>query len=305
MKTNKLKSICCLIFVVLVFTSCQTVGVIAAVGGLVGEIAGIEGSKDIGLSIAESALSIEAALEDIAPEQEYYIGRAVAGQILSKYDLADCPEMETYLNQICAALVLNSERPTLYRGYFVGIIDTDEINAFATSGGHILVSRGLIECASSEDVLASVLAHEIAHIQLQHSLKAIKTSRLTDAIAKTTVATMNALSEGEFQEVADVFGDAVNEIVSEMVDSGYSKSQEFDADKKALSIMAGAGYNPRAMEEMLLVLEKNQKGRTGFSKTHPTPKKRLDNLEKQYKKYDVKDTSQSRTARFEEVKSKF
>ena len=241
---------------------------------------------------------IEKAIEKIDPAQEYYIGRAVAAQILSKYELANEPELENYLNQICGALVLNSERPTLYRGYSVGIIDTDEINAFATSGGHILVSRGLLNCVTSEDALAAVLAHEIAHIQLEHSLKAIKTSRITDAITKTTFATMSVLSEGEFQEFTDVFGDAVDEIVAEMVDSGYSKSQEYEADETALEIMAATGYNPLAMNDMLNVLKQNQKSKSGFSVTHPSPDDRLKNLQDQYEHYDIKDTSKYRMERF-------
>ena len=273
-------------------------GVLAAVGGIVGEIAGIEGSVEMAESIMTSAESIEKAIEKIDPAQEYYIGRAVAAQILSKYELANEPELENYLNQICGALVLNSERSTLYRGYSVGIIDTDEINAFATSGGHILVSRGLLNCVTSEDALAAVLAHEIAHIQLEHSLKAIKTSRITDAITKTTFATMSVLSEGEFQEFTDVFGDAVDEIVAEMVDSGYSKSQEYEADETALEIMEATGYNPLAMNDMLNVLKQNQKSKSGFSVTHPSPEDRLKNLQDQYEHYDIKDTSEYRMERF-------
>ena len=283
---------------IFLLSSCKTVGVLAAVGGIVGEIAGIEGSVEMAESIMTSAESIEKAIEKIDPAQEYYIGRAVAAQILSKYELANEPELENYLNQICGALVLNSERPTLYRGYSVGIIDTDEINAFATSGGHILVSRGLLNCVTSEDALAAVLAHEIAHIQLEHSLKAIKTSRITDAITKTTFATMSVLSEGEFQEFTDVFGDAVDEIVAEMVDSGYSKSQEYEADETALEIMAATGYNPLAMNDMLNVLKQNQKSKSGFSVTHPSPEDRLKNLQDRYEHYDIKDTSKYRMERF-------
>ena len=293
-----LTSICGLFCLIILLSSCKTVGVLAAVGGIVGEIAGIEGSVEMAESIMTSAESIEKATEDISPEQEYYIGRAVAAQILSKYELANEPELENYLNQICGALVLNSERPTLYRGYSVGIIDTDEINAFATSGGHILVSRGLLNCVTSEDALAAVLAHEIAHIQLEHSLIAIKTSRITDAITKTTFATMSVLSEGEFQEFTDIFGDAVDEIVAEMVDSGYSKSQEYEADETALEIMAATGYNPLAMNDMLNVLKQNQKSKSGFSVTHPSPEDRLKNLQDQYEHYDIKDTSKYRMERF-------
>ena len=66
--------------------SCKTIGALATVGGVLGEMAGIEGSVEMAESIVNSAESIEKAAEKIDPEQEYYIGRAVAAQILSKYD---------------------------------------------------------------------------------------------------------------------------------------------------------------------------------------------------------------------------
>jgi predicted Zn-dependent protease len=300
---NKLKIFPCIILIALTFfaTSCKTVGLVAAVGGIVGELAGIEGSAEMAMSIVDSAESIDKALEGISPEQEYYIGRAVAAQLLDKYELYEAPAIENYLNQICGTLVLHSERPTLYKGYYVGILDTEEINAFATSGGHILVSRGLLNCAESEDALAAVLAHEIAHIQLEHSLTAIQNNRITNAITKTGFAAATVLTDGEFAEFTDVFGDTVEEIISGMVDTGYSKIQEFDADKNALAIMAAAGYNPYAMNDMLSLLKEKSNVKTGFGKTHPSPEDRMNNLKREYRKYDVEDTSASRITRFNQV----
>jgi predicted Zn-dependent protease len=279
--------------------SCKTVGVIAAVGGVVGEIAGVEGSIEMAESIITSAESIEKAMEDITPEQEYYIGRAVAAQILNKYDLYDSVLMERYLNEICGTLVLYSERPTLFKGYYVGILDTDEINAFATSGGHILVSRGLIECATSEDALAAVLAHEIAHIQLQHGIKAIKSDRWTNAALTTASSSLTVLSDGEMKEVIDAFDESVNGVITTMVNTGYSQSQEYDADETALEIMAAAGYNPHAMKEMLNELKVRQpKSSGGFASTHPSADKRLKNVEKKLKKYAAISVPETRVARY-------
>ena len=81
-----LTSVCGLFCMIFLFSSCKTVGVLAAVGGIVGEIAGIEGSTEMAEAIMTSAESIEKAIEKIDPAQEYYIGRAVAAQILSKYE---------------------------------------------------------------------------------------------------------------------------------------------------------------------------------------------------------------------------
>ncbi|HBG36499.1 MAG TPA: peptidase M48, partial [Treponema sp.] len=130
------------------FFSCESISDFDTLGRVVSS--GI----DAGMAIAKAA-------EPITPEQEYYIGRSVAATLLQSYDLADEVKLTAYLNKICMALVIHSERPELYNGYHVSILDSDQINAFATSGGHILITRGLLSCAENEDALASVIAHEI------------------------------------------------------------------------------------------------------------------------------------------------
>ena len=147
-------------------------------------------------AVSQSGAAIGRAAEDISPEQEYYIGRAVAATILTNYKIyTENPALSAYLNQICQAIVINSSQPELYNGYHVAILDSPELNAFATSGGHIFVTLGLLECVTSEDALAAVIAHEIAHIQLQHSIKAIKTSRITHAINVTGSSAVNLVTE--------------------------------------------------------------------------------------------------------------
>ena len=140
----------------------------------------------------------------------------------------------------------------MYRGYHVKMLDTAEVNAFSTSAGHILVTKGLLSCAKSEDALAAVIAHEIAHIQLQHSLKSIKTSRFTAAAAATANAALTVVSNDT--ELANTLNDMVDDVITDLVNTGYSQGQEFDADELALTLMADAGYNPKAMDDMLYII---------------------------------------------------
>ena len=254
-------------------------------------------AKSAAVAVMENADTIENALQDFTPEQEYYIGRSVAAQILTRYDLYESKMMDKYLNYICATLVANSDVNFPYKGYSIGIMDTNEINAFATSGGHILISKGLINCAKSEDALAAVIAHEIAHIQLKHNINAISANRKSEALSKIGLSFYNDYTDGKNKELLNIFDEIITEGISSLVDSGYSKVQEFDADKKALAIMASAGYNPEAMGDILSVLKEDNR-KIGWGKTHPSPKKRLNNLEKEYKKYNVPDTSASRESRF-------
>ena len=284
----------------LLLSSCSSIMYIASVTA---EVAGMTGviDQNVAHSISKSTESIGNAAEVITPEYEYIIGKQVAANLLGQYPLYSNNEATKYLNYICQSMVIHSEKPNLYKGYFVGILDSDEINAFATSGGHILITKGLLKCADTEDAIAAVIAHEIAHIQLQHSIKAIKASRATMATLATLSATAVTLSNGaeDTVEFLQFLDSSVNEAISTLVDSGYSVSHELAADKKALELMNNAGYDTSCMNDMLSLLEENSKTKvTGFVKTHPTPEKRKNNLKNEYKKYSVFTPKECRTQRF-------
>ncbi len=273
-------------------------------------------------SIVNSVQSIEKAAEVITPEEEYYIGRSVAATIAATYPVDNGSyKMTSYLNKICETLVMNSDVPYLYKGYYVVILDTDEINAMATPGGHIFVSRGLIDCTESEDALAAVLAHEISHIQLGHSVSAIKASRTRAAVSDTakaglvtTLAAKNAsggfygitLSDKNMEKVfeaVDTISSASDEVVKTLVNTGFSKDQEYDADKNALYLMNSAGYDAHAMLDMLAQIE-DSSSNSGWGATHPSPKDRIKKVEKELSKMEKSKTistngKQIRTERFE------
>jgi len=298
MKTKIIISLAVLVVFSVMVISCQALMKAADVGA---QIAGATGviDQNTANAISISSRAIGSAAEEITPEQEYYIGRAVAANILSSYRLwsGNAP-LTAYLNQICAAITINSPRPDIYNGYHVAILDSTEINAFATSGGHIFVTRGLINAARSEEALAGVIAHEIAHIQLQHSIKAIKNSRVTQALMVTGTSAAGAAAGMNVNQLTDVFNESVGEIVSTLVSNGYSQTQEFEADNTAMSLMAAAGYNPSGLLDMLRQLSSVQTSSSGFGKTHPTPAQRITNAEKSVGSYKVADTSSSRQSRF-------
>ncbi len=284
----------------LLFSSCAFFSGVTKIANASGVI-----DDETAESISKTTHSIEKAAEVITPEQEYYIGRAVAANIVSKYRLDSDAKIEAYLNKICKTLVINSEQPDLFKGYYVGILKTKEMNAFSTPGGHILVSRGLLTCANSEDALAAVLAHEIAHIQLKHSLKAIKSARTVDALFTTADSAVSLTSEGSLHNITDSFVEGIDDSVSQMVEKGYSKTQEYQADDLALKLMYDAGYNPYAMLDMLTLLEKNtNQDNTGFGKTHPPAKKRYKKVQSALRKYRKPDNAagqEKRQKRFDRI----
>jgi predicted Zn-dependent protease len=282
-----------------VILSCATVAKVADAGAQAAAAAGVIGQNTAD-AISVSSRAMGSAAEEITPEQEYYIGRAVAANILSSYRIWNGnAALTSYLNLICAAITINSPQPDVYNGYHVAILDSNEINAFATSGGHIFVTRGLINAAKSEDALAAVIAHEVAHIQLQHSIKAIRTNRITQALMITGTSAAGAAAGMDVNQLTDVFNESVGEIVLTLVNNGYSQTQEFDADNTAMSLLASAGYNPSALIDMLRELNAVQSGSSGgFGKTHPTPAQRISNAEKSVGRYSMTDTRSYRQSRF-------
>ncbi|MDR2495056.1 MAG: M48 family metalloprotease [Spirochaetaceae bacterium] len=254
---------------------------------------------------AEDALSqMNGALSqaEITPEDEYYLGRAVAARVLSQYPpYQGNPALASYLNAICAALVIHSDMPAVYNGYHVTILDSPEFNAFATSGGHILITRGLIAAAPSEDALAGVVAHEIAHIQLRHGVQLVENLRVTDDLSKTADRSSElAADELEAEARKTLFDNSVREMATGLMVNGYSQEQEFEADKYALGMLAKTGYSPSGLIDVLKVLESRQASQAGgFNTTHPSPSQRIANSEREIGAYTTPDTRSFRTARFQ------
>ncbi|MCL2802012.1 MAG: M48 family metalloprotease [Treponema sp.] len=298
MKTKLSILIIAIVLLTGVIVSCETMMALTDIGAQVAAATG-QIDQNVADAISQSARAIGTAAEEITPEQEYYIGRAVAANILGSYRLwTGNAALTTYLNNICTAITINSPRPDVFNGYRVAILDSNEINAFATSGGHIFLTRGIIAASRSEDALASVIAHEVAHIQLQHSIKSIKNSRITQAILVTGTAAAGAYTGMDVNQLTNVFNESVGEIVLTLVNNGYSREQEFEADNTAMALLASAGYRPSALVEMLRALSTVQTSGSGFGRTHPTPAQRITNAERTVARFNVADNSSHRQARF-------
>jgi beta-barrel assembly-enhancing protease len=216
------------------------------------------------------------AQEEITPEQEYYIGRAVAATVLGMYPAWDTAAANDYLNQLGQSLVLASVLPETFRGYHFLVMDTDDINAFGAPSGFVLVSRGLLRCATSEDEVAAILAHEIGHVSLKHGMNAISQSRKTEALIELGKFAASTSDSGILRDLTASFGGVIGDIVKQMVTSGYSRDQEKAADLEAIRILHDVGYDPMALVRVLKVMETKLKpGGKDFAKTHPDPEVRV------------------------------
>lgn len=213
------------------------------------------------------------------PQEEYYLGRAVTAQVLARYKPYDCPALNQYINLLGQSLALFSSRPELYNGYRFLVLDSDEINAFASPGGHILVTRGLIKLTRSEDELAAVLAHEIAHVALKHGASTIEGLRLTELLSQAAI-NAGLASKGQVADFTAAFGDAIAALAKEIIVSGYSQAYEFQADNEARNIIAKACYDPQALAGLIGRLPEREASNSGYVKTHPERVSRLEMLSK-------------------------
>jgi len=268
-----------LLLAVIVLSACQAMQPMVDVATQVGVASGkiTQSQAD---SISRSTQAVGKTFEDITPEQEYYIGRAVAASVLYQYRPYDQVELNLYVNAVGQTLAQASNRPQTFGGYHFQVIDSMEINAFAAPGGLILVTRGMLRCCKTEDALAAVLAHEIGHVQNQDGLRAIKTSRLTSAL--TIIASEGAKQYGgqNLAQLTQVFEGSVADVVNTLVVNGYSREQERQADEAAIIILKRVGYNPYALVEMLMVMKGQLKpGGPGFGKTHPDPQERINAIQ--------------------------
>lgn len=250
-------------------------GSVAKMGAQLGQGAGVL-TEEQTQSINRSVDVLEKTFEDVTPEQEYYIGRAVAASILADYPPLDAPALNAYLNQLGQTLAMASDRPETFGGYHFLVLDSDEINAFAAPGGLILVCRGLVQLCGSEDELAAVLAHEVAHVQNRDGLRAIKTSRLTGALTTLSVEGARHLGGEQLRDLANQFDGSIQDVTGTLVNSGYARGQEHDADQSAAVILKRVGYDPKALNRMLQAMDArwDPKG-PGFARTHPAPADRL------------------------------
>lgn len=228
------------------------------------------------LQLAAKAAS-EASLE-LSLEEEYYVGRAVAATIIERYPPFDQKELNGYLNLLGQGLARYSRRPEIFAGYRFLALESDEVNAFASPGGHVLVTRGLLRLAASEDELAAILAHEIAHTALGHGVGSVQGARLAAIVSKYAMSA-GAASGGSLAAFTEAFGAAISEIATIILISGYSQSFELAADAEAKRILADAGYDPQALSRLVgrLPVKEGQgvAAGTGFAVTHPDPSTRI------------------------------
>ena len=280
MKPGKFAFFAAAAFCLAALSSCLTLS--QSVDALASQAAGqgLLSYYQVAMLRSAAKAAVEAARQ-LSPEEEYYIGRAVAASIFSNYPPYDNRALNAYLNKLGQGLALYSSRPEIYSGYRFISLSSAEVNAFATPGGHIMIARGLLRLVQSEDELAAVLAHEIAHVALGHGLSSVQGAKIAQIASEFAIDAGNAAG-GNAAAFTTVFGDSIADLARILIISGYSQTYEFQADLEARHILAAAGYDPNALSRLISRLpSRSQENPVGFAATHPEPISRLESLASQ------------------------
>ena len=278
MKLRTLLPCAAVVLAALALFGCRNPEGLSQALGSFGSIGGVP-VGDYAASAAKGVTAVAHAAEDFNPEQEYYIGRAVGASLLAKYQPYNNAAANTYVNEVGQSLAMFSDMPQTYGGYHFLIVDSAEINAFAAPGGLIFITRGMLRCCSGENALAAVLAHEIAHVQGKDALRAIKRARTTEALAIIGGEAVKHAGGAQLSQLTNLFADSIGDIMTTMVNNGYSRTLEYQADKTAVAILTRTGYAAAGLPAMLAEMQKRlTPGGADFAKTHPNPGDRITEL---------------------------
>lgn len=227
---------------------------------------------DIGETIS-GIRDVSRSITGISEEEEIEIGNDAAALLLGAARPVDDPALQTYVNRVGRWVANQTERPDLPWRFCV--LDTPSVNAFATPGGNIFITRGLLYSMRNEAELAGVLAHEAAHVVNMHHIKAM--TSLTSG-AGGLLKLYKQTDDGRGNFAATTLVDTFKNLYT----SGLDQDDEFEADRMGVVIAARAGYDPYALIAVLQTIETGDRENENLSlmyKTHPEPRERIERLE--------------------------
>ncbi|MDX2214944.1 MAG: M48 family metallopeptidase [Oculatellaceae cyanobacterium bins.114] len=203
-------------------------------------------------------------LSNLSDNQEVALGGQINQQLTSQeFRLNTNRAVTDYVNSIGQRLVPHSDRPNI--PYVFQVVEDDQVNAFATMGGYVYVTTGLLRTADNEAQLASVIGHEIGHIASRHAVQQMRQTAIAQGVV--TAAGLDRST-------------AVNIGVELALRRPNSRQDELEADTKGLATLTRAGYAPSAMVAFMQKLI-GQSSVPSFLSTHPATRDRIRALERQ------------------------
>ena len=191
-------------------------------------------------------------------DKEVSIGEAMAVKMEGQYDIVTDVDLNDRARKVLDRIVAVCDRKDIV--YFIKVIDKDLMNAVSLPGGYVYVFKGLMEKLDTDDELAGVIAHEVAHINARHAVKRIQSAY--GALILQGLATQSSaqVARGVNFALISLF-------------SAYSQQDEFEADRLGVKYMKLAGYDPHAMTTVLEKLKKEEDKEPSreysYWRTHP------------------------------------
>ena len=233
----------------------------------------------------------------VTPQFEQDLGAKGFQALSASLKMSQDVEVQKYLQKLVDKLVAKTPGPPFT--YKVDVVESSQINAVAFPG-RILVNTGLIKFADSEAELITVLSHELAHIYAHHSARHLTTNYQKQMVAGMLLGAVkldNKLHE-TLLSLAVAGG-------LELLERGYSRSQEKEADKYGTHIAFNAGYNPTFMTKFFLRLyENNPKSPWKLLATHPPTTERIEYTTQYLEAFPLDTEMQIDSQEFKDIKQR-
>lgn len=228
----------------------------------------------------------------LSPEQEHRIGTEFLRRIQLNFQLVEDPEISEYIRNLGNRLAANSDNPSQSFTFFV--INDSHINAFAAPGGFIGVNAGLITASESESELASVIAHEIAHVTQRHMARSFEAQGNLNlpALAGVIAAIIIGSQNSELGRATL----SASQAAAVQAELDFTRSNENEADHIGIQTLDGANFDPRAMT---LFFERLQQASRYYSQppeflsTHPVTVARIANSRARAERYPYRQYADS------------
>tara|TARA_Y100000768_G_scaffold330531_1_gene269295 strand:- start:8082 stop:9560 length:1479 start_codon:yes stop_codon:yes gene_type:complete len=235
------------------------------------------------VSCAKNPVSGMPDFVTITEQQEIGMGRAYHEEILKNTKVLNNDEITKYFVELGEKIAKASHRPQL--DWTFTIIDNPTLNAFATPGGYVYMYRGLLAHFNTEAELAGVLSHEIAHITARHAVRGMSTAQVTNVLIGIAASQVpgSSLSNSGFN------------LLNQIINKGYSRKYESEADNIAKDYLGKTGYSQNAMADFLVTMKSTDElereiaekegrpastGYHGIFSTHPSTEDRIEAMNK-------------------------
>lgn len=201
----------------------------------------------------------------ISEDEEQQIGADVSAKVRQRFGVVQDAAVHKYVSEVGLLLAAETSRAKLPWKFIV--LDTDGVNAFASPGGYIHITRGALGLIRNEAELAGVLGHEITHVTEKHTIKAIEKNKAVQ------MGTSEAL-----KDKAAYLDKIANKAYEMILENSFDRGDEGEADLKGVALAAKAGYAPQGLPDFLARLAERNKGqaqKNGLFASHPEMQDRI------------------------------